>query len=214
VPRDEIHKVMGPGIDEVFSVLAAQGIAPVGPWFSHHLRRLAHRTQPALGGLKEPMKTSFTTIDEYLATVSDDKRAALEKLRQTIRAVVPEAEECISYGVPTFRLGGKNLVHFGAAKNHCSFYPGTTIAAFADELKGYETSKGTIRFQPQKPLPAALVRKIVKARIAERISKCRGVSNKNPASQNASRVLNGKSSQHVGTCCRFLKCASDVQRIS
>lgn len=114
------------------------------------------------------MNAKVTTIDEYLATVSDDKRAALEKLRQTLHAIVPGAEECISYGVPTIRLGGKNLVHFGAAKNHCSFYPGSTLAAFADELKNYETSKGTIRFQPDNPLPKALVRKIVKALMAER----------------------------------------------
>ena len=109
------------------------------------------------------------TIDEYLAALSDDKRAALEKLRKAIHAAAPGAEECISYGVPAFRVNGHLVVGFGAAKHHCSFYPGGyPLEAFKNELASYSTSKGTIRFQPDKPLPAALVRKIVKARIAER----------------------------------------------
>jgi uncharacterized protein YdhG (YjbR/CyaY superfamily) len=108
------------------------------------------------------------SIDEYLAGVSPSQRAALEKLRKTIRAVAPEAEECISYQICAFRLNGM-LVGFGAAKNHCAFYPmsGATVEGFKSELKDFATSKGTIRFQPEKPLPAALVRKLVKARIAE-----------------------------------------------
>lgn len=110
-----------------------------------------------------------TTIEEYLAAVNEEQRAALEKLRKTIRMVVPKAEECISYRLPAFRLDGKLLVAFGAAKNHCSFYPmsSTTIESHQDDLKNYKTSKGTIRFQPDKPLPDVLVRKLVKARIAE-----------------------------------------------
>ena len=78
-------------------------------------------------------------------------------------------EECISYHLPAFRLDGKLLVAFGAAAHHCAFYPmsGTTVEAHRDELKHYDTSKGTIRFQADRPLPAALVRKLVKARIAE-----------------------------------------------
>jgi uncharacterized protein YdhG (YjbR/CyaY superfamily) len=108
-------------------------------------------------------------IDEYLAALSDDKRAALEKLRKTIRAAVPKAEECISYGLAAFRLAGKPLVGFGAAANHCAFYPmsSTTVKAHQDDLKAYDTSKGAVRFQADKPLPVALVRKLVKARIAE-----------------------------------------------
>ena len=108
------------------------------------------------------------TIDEYLATLSDDKRAALEKLRKTIRAVAPKAEECISYQLPAFRQNGM-LVAFGATANHCAFYlmSSITVEEHKDELKGYDTSKGTIRFQADKPLPGALVRKLVKARIAE-----------------------------------------------
>jgi len=108
------------------------------------------------------------TIDEYLAALSEDKRAALEKLRKTIRAAAPHAEECISYRLPAFRQNGM-LVAFGATANHCAFYPmsATAVEAHKRELEGYDTSKGTIRFQPDRPLPAALVRKIVKARIAE-----------------------------------------------
>ena len=107
-------------------------------------------------------------IDEYLAALSDDKRAALEKLRKTIRAAAPKAEECISYRLAAFRQDGM-LVAFGATANHCAFYlmSSSTLEAHKDELKGYDTSKGTIRFQADKPLPSALVRKLVKARIAE-----------------------------------------------
>ncbi len=108
------------------------------------------------------------TIDEYLAALSKDKRAALQNLRKTIRAAAPRAEECISYGLAAFRQGGM-LVGFGASANHCAFYlmSSTTVAAHKEELEGYDTSKGTIRFSPKKPLPATLVRKLVRARIAE-----------------------------------------------
>jgi uncharacterized protein YdhG (YjbR/CyaY superfamily) len=109
------------------------------------------------------------TIDEYLAPFSGEQRATLEKLRKTIQAAVPKAEECISYGLAAFRLNGKPLVAFGAPANHCAFYliSGTTVAAHQDDLQNYDTSKGTIRFPADQPLPAALVRKLVKARIAE-----------------------------------------------
>jgi uncharacterized protein YdhG (YjbR/CyaY superfamily) len=108
------------------------------------------------------------TIDEYLATLGEDQRAALEKLRKAIRAAAPKAEECISYQLPAFRQNGM-LVGFGATAKHCAFYlmSGTTVEAHREELSGYDTSKGTIRFQPDEPLPAALVRKLVKARLAE-----------------------------------------------
>ena len=113
------------------------------------------------------MKTKAPkTIDEYLATVSFEHRAALEKLRQQIKTAAPKAEECISYQMPAFRQNG-GLVWFGAAKNHCAFYPGSTaIEEHKDDLKKFELSKGTIRFQPDKPIPATLVRKIVKERVA------------------------------------------------
>jgi uncharacterized protein YdhG (YjbR/CyaY superfamily) len=112
------------------------------------------------------------TIDEYLAALSDDKRTALEKLRKAIKAATPQAEECISYQLPAFRLDGKMLVAFGAAAKHCAFYlmSSSTVAAHQDDLQDYDTSKGTIRFPPDHPLPAALVRKLVKARIAENAS--------------------------------------------
>ena len=112
---------------------------------------------------------AYATIDEYLATVSDEKRTALEKLRQTIQAVAPDAEECISYGLPAFRLHGRVLVGFGAAASHCAFYPmsSSTVEAHRTDLAKYETSKGTIRFLPARPLPASLVRKLVKTRMAE-----------------------------------------------
>jgi uncharacterized protein YdhG (YjbR/CyaY superfamily) len=117
---------------------------------------------------KNRARAKARTIDEYLAGLSDDQRAALQKLRQTIRAAAPQAEECISYQLPAFRLNGV-LVAFGATGNHCAFYPlsSSTVATHKDELKDYDTSKGTIRFQPDHPLPAALVRKLVKARVAE-----------------------------------------------
>jgi uncharacterized protein YdhG (YjbR/CyaY superfamily) len=112
------------------------------------------------------------TIDEFLAGVSSDKRAALEKLRRTIRAAVPKAEECINYGVPAFRLDGKLLVAFGAGAKHCAFYPGAhPNEAHKDELQVYSTSKGTIRFPADSPLPAALVRKLVNTRIAQHAEK-------------------------------------------
>ena len=115
------------------------------------------------------MTAKPTTIDEYLATVGDDERTTLEKLRKSIKAAAPKAEECISYGLAAFRLDGRPLVAFGATTNHCAFYPMSsfTVAAYKEELKAYDTSKGTIRFPAGKPLPAALVRKLVKARIAE-----------------------------------------------
>jgi uncharacterized protein YdhG (YjbR/CyaY superfamily) len=107
------------------------------------------------------------TINEYLAGVRADQRAALRRLRSAIRAAAPSAEECMSYQLPAFRLAGRMLVWFGAATNHCAFYPGSSaIEAHRDELSDYPVSKGTVRFQPGNPLPATLVRKLVKARIA------------------------------------------------
>jgi uncharacterized protein YdhG (YjbR/CyaY superfamily) len=108
------------------------------------------------------------TIDEYLAPLSNEKRGALEKLRRAIQSAAPKAQECISHQIPAFRLDGRLLVAFGAAANHCAFYPGAyPVEAHKGELKAYGTSKGTIRFPARSPLPAKLVRKLVKARIAE-----------------------------------------------
>ena len=116
-----------------------------------------------------PMKQKSRTIDDYLAGVSPDERAVLQKLRETIHAVAPKAEECISYGIPAFRLNGRSLVFFGAWANHCSIYPGssTMLRKFRGDLKGFQITKGTIRFSSDNPLPLALVKKLIKARIVE-----------------------------------------------
>jgi uncharacterized protein YdhG (YjbR/CyaY superfamily) len=107
------------------------------------------------------------TVDAYLATLPEEARATLEKIRKTIKAVAPKATEVISYQMPMYKQHGM-LVGFAAFKDHCSFFPGANpIATHKDELKAYDTSKGTIRFPIGKPLPAALVKKLVKARIAE-----------------------------------------------
>jgi uncharacterized protein YdhG (YjbR/CyaY superfamily) len=123
---------------------------------------------------RPPGKPRAQTIDEFLESLTADQRSALMKLRKTIRAAAPHAEECISYGIPAFRLGGKFFVGFGGSARHCAFYPGALpIATLKRELKDYDTSRGTIRFQPEKPLPAALVRRIIKIRLAEYSSRAR-----------------------------------------
>lgn len=108
------------------------------------------------------------THDAYLAALPQSQRVALENLRKIIKSTAPKTEECISYQLCAFRQNGP-LVAFGATKSHCAFYlmSGTTLDGFKDDLKEFDTSKGTIRFQPEKPLPATLVRKLIKARMAE-----------------------------------------------
>lgn len=113
-------------------------------------------------------RTKPETVDEYLGRLTSEQRAALEKLRRIIKSAAPRAEECISYQIPAFRLDGRVLVWFHAASKHLSFFPGAApIKRYEAELAKYETSKGTVRFSPAKPLPATLVKKLVKARIAE-----------------------------------------------
>jgi uncharacterized protein YdhG (YjbR/CyaY superfamily) len=112
------------------------------------------------------MKPPAASIDDYLSKLPLDQRTALETLRGQIRAVVPQAQETISYGLPTFKLSG-NLVHFGAAAKHCAFYPGAVIEAFSERLAGFETARGTIRFQPDNPPPPELIRDIVAFRVAQ-----------------------------------------------
>ena len=116
-----------------------------------------------------PRNSKPKTIDEYLAGVNASHRDILGKLRQTIHDVAPNAEECISYGIPAFRLNGRALVFFGAWANHCAFYPGNsaTLKKFRRDLKRFQISKGTIRFSPDNSLPVALVKKLVKVRIAQ-----------------------------------------------
>lgn len=108
-------------------------------------------------------------VDAMLAGFPDATRMALEQLRHTIRAAAPAAVEGIGYGVPAFRYRGRPLVSFGAGRNHCSFYVQSpaVMAAHADELAGLDTSKGTVRFQPDSPLPSDLVTTLVRARMAE-----------------------------------------------
>ena len=113
-------------------------------------------------------KQTVQTVDDYLAALSADKRGVLEELRQTILAAAPNAVECISYNIPAVRLNGKLLVAYGAAANHCAFYPGAhPLEVHKEQLAAYETAKGTIRFQADRPLPAALVRQLVQTRIAQ-----------------------------------------------
>jgi len=114
------------------------------------------------------------TVDEYLANVPETARTTLEKMRQRIRATVPRAAtEGLTYGMPAFKLGGKALLAYAAFKNHCSLFPmsGAVIATLEDELKPYTTSKGTIQFPIGKPLPATLIKKVVKARLTELAAK-------------------------------------------
>ena len=111
----------------------------------------------------------MSDIDDYLATVSPDKKAALVKLRKTIRSIVPRAEECISYKIPAFRLDGTVVAGFCATAKGCSYFPfsGSTFRTLASELRAYEKTKSSLHFKPEKPLPATLVRKLIKARIEE-----------------------------------------------
>jgi uncharacterized protein YdhG (YjbR/CyaY superfamily) len=108
-------------------------------------------------------------VDDYLASVPAEARTALEKLRRSVRTAAPEATEIISYGVPRFMHNGSPLVSFWAAKSFCSFYlmSPALLQAHAEDLKDFDWSKATIRFPSDEPLPAALVKKLVKARMAE-----------------------------------------------
>ncbi|GIL24701.1 MAG: hypothetical protein BroJett042_32140 [Bacteroidota bacterium] len=107
-------------------------------------------------------------IDEYLAAFNEPVKTHLIRLRETIRKAAPNAEEKMSYAIPTFFLGGKNLVHFAAFAKHIGFYPApSAIAAFAKDLKAYPTSKGAVQFPLDKPLPLTLISKMVKYRVKE-----------------------------------------------
>ena len=109
-----------------------------------------------------------TLIDDYLTRVSDEKRAVLERLRAEIHAVVPDATETISYGMPAFRLGDRYLVGFAATKTACSFYVGRVpVQTYAPHLEGFRVWKGTINFTPDRPLPDRLVEKLLRCRLAE-----------------------------------------------
>lgn len=113
-------------------------------------------------------KTNFKTIDEYIGTLPDEVRERLEKVRQIIRETAPEAEETISYQIPTFKLNGTYLIYFAAGKNHIALYPATAAMESAiKELPAYRAGKGTIRFPANQPLPLPLIRKIAAFRLKE-----------------------------------------------
>jgi uncharacterized protein YdhG (YjbR/CyaY superfamily) len=120
------------------------------------------------------MKSSeagFNSIDEYIAAFPEDIQAILQELRSTIKAAAPDAQEKISYQMPTFDLKG-NLVHFAGYKNHIGFYPAPSgIEAFQQELAGYKSSKGAVQFPIGEPLPLELVSRIVRFRVAENLEK-------------------------------------------
>jgi uncharacterized protein YdhG (YjbR/CyaY superfamily) len=111
-------------------------------------------------------------IDAYLEPLNEDVKAALERLRKIIKATAPDCEEVISYAMPAFKYHGM-LIGFAAAKNHCALYPwsGRTVEEFRDELKDFSTSKGTIRFTLDRPLPETLIKKIVRARMKANLAK-------------------------------------------
>jgi uncharacterized protein YdhG (YjbR/CyaY superfamily) len=110
----------------------------------------------------------FKTIDECIKTFPEDVQGILERMRQTVRKAAPEAIEAISYQMPTFKLNGKNLVHFAGYKNHIGFYPVPSgIKAFKKELSRYKGGKGSVQFPLDKPIPYDLVRKIVMFRVSE-----------------------------------------------
>lgn len=113
-------------------------------------------------------RSDFKSIDEYIATFPSDTQTILEKIRQTIKSVAPDATETISYKIPTFKLNGKYLIYFAGFKKHVSLYPAPrSVAAFKKELLAYKGEKGTVQFPIDKPLPLSLIKKIVKFRVNE-----------------------------------------------
>jgi uncharacterized protein YdhG (YjbR/CyaY superfamily) len=125
-------------------------------------------------------KSGFDSIDEYIATFQADIQKILQEVRAIIKAAAPDAEEKISYQMPTFTLNGGNLVHFAAFKNHIGFYPTPNgIEAFQKELSVYKGAKGSVQFPIDKPMPLKLISRIVKFRVAESTQKAKLKSVKN-----------------------------------
>ena len=139
----------------------------------HRLLRVGGRenlysntNRPSSRGAKS---MSAAEIDAYLENLEEPKRSTLRSLRQTILSILPDAEQALSYGVPVFKLHGKNVAGFSAAKKHLSYLPhsGNVTSSLADELAAYETSKGALKFTVDKPLPKTLVKQLIAARRAE-----------------------------------------------
>lgn len=129
---------------------------------------------------------NFNSVDEYLKAQPAGFRAALEKLRLQIKAAAPKAEESISYGMPAYKYKGA-LVYFGAFKNHCSFFPGSSsILANKEGLKGFTITKGTIQFTPENPIPAALIKSIVKERVLQNETR-EALKKSNPAKKKTAK---------------------------
>jgi uncharacterized protein YdhG (YjbR/CyaY superfamily) len=129
----------------------------------------------------ESKKTGFRSIDEYIAAFPEEIQTILQEIRATIRAAAPDAEEKISYQMPTFFLKG-NLVHFAAFKNHIGFYPTPSgVEAFRKEIARYQGAKGSIRFPLDEPMPLDLITRIVKMRVAENLKKAELKSRKRKA---------------------------------
>lgn len=129
----------------------------------------------------------YASVEDYLKAQPADVRAALEKLRAQIKAAAPKAEESISYGMPAYKHKGA-LVYFGAFKDHCSFFPGSSsILANKEGLKGFKIAKGTIQFTPENPLPAVLIKSIVKERIRENETRAALKEMKKPVKKTAKK---------------------------
>ena len=108
-------------------------------------------------------------IDTYLAALDEPGRSALEQLRRSILAVIPDAEQCISYGMPAFKVQGKTVAGFAAFKNHLSYLPhsGSVLETLGEQMSGYQGTKGSLHFPKDEPLPASLVEKLVRTRMRE-----------------------------------------------
>jgi len=140
------------------------------------MKKAKVKTRPRAKRAAAQTESGSANVEKYLAKVPEPARSTLQKVREMIRKAAPEeATEAISYGIPAFKYNGM-LVAYAAFKEHCSFFPasGTLLNEFADELKDFPRSKGTIRFAVDKPLPEGLVRKLVEARVAKNEAKNAG----------------------------------------
>jgi uncharacterized protein YdhG (YjbR/CyaY superfamily) len=122
-----------------------------------------------VGAEVENWAVSKREIDQYLGTLDEPKRATLAQMRDMVVAIVPDAEQCISYGMPAFKLEGKTIAGFAAFKNHLSYLPhsGSVIGGLAEETEGYTKTKGSLHFPIDEPLPKTLVKQLLDARMAE-----------------------------------------------